>query len=67
MNESRKRGFFVRYAKLGKWDLSLYPQCDTYATDDSAQDPMGLIANAIGYGRLIEGHGERIYCDGYFR
>lgn len=67
MNELRKRGFFVRYVALGKRDLSLYPQCDTYATDDSAQDPMGLIANATGYGCLIEGRGERVCCDGHFR
>lgn len=32
MNELCKRGFFVRYVVLGKRDLSLYFQCDTYAT-----------------------------------
>lgn len=32
MIELRKRGFFVRHVALGKWDLSLYFQCDTYAT-----------------------------------
>ena len=31
MIELRKRGFFVRHVALGKWDLSLYFQCDTYA------------------------------------
>ena len=59
--------FFVRHVVLGKWDLYLYSQYDTYATDDSAQDPMGLIANATGYGHLIERHSERVRCDGHFR
>lgn len=53
--------------KVGKRHLSLYSQCDTYATDNSAQGPMGLIANAAGYERLIEGHGERVHCGGHFR
>lgn len=53
--------------KVGKRHLSLYPRCDTYATDNSVQGPMGLIANATGYGRLIEGHGERVHCGGHFR
>lgn len=50
---------------MGKRDLPLYSQCDTYATDNSAQDPMGLIANATGYGHLIEWHSERVRRGGH--
>lgn len=57
----------MRYVIPGKRELSLYSQYDTYATDDSAQDPMGLITNATGYGHLIERHSERVRCDGHFR
>ena len=68
MDGLRKRGpSFVRHAKLGKRDLSLYSQCDTRATDNSVQDPMRLIENAAGYGHLIEGYDERVRHDGHFR